>query len=94
MLKLHTLEEKKRKLIFRKKRPNHIKRKIDVPFEQGMDNGGEDEEAGQVRWAAEDVSRRRKASKTSIGDSGGEEEFGRGPGLVSPRRSQHDEKPI
>jgi hypothetical protein len=43
---------KERKLIFRKEKSNHIKRKIDFPLEQGMDNddddGDEDEEAGQV----------------------------------------------
>jgi hypothetical protein len=42
---------KEKKLIFRMKKSNHIKRKIDVPLEQGMDNGdgnGDgDEEAAQ-----------------------------------------------
>jgi hypothetical protein len=37
------LEEKKRKLIFRKKKSNHIKRKIDVPLEQKMDSNGDDD---------------------------------------------------
>ncbi len=46
----------------------------------------------QVSCAVDDVSRRRKVGKTSIGDSGGEEKFRRGPGLVSPRRSQQDDE--
>jgi hypothetical protein len=37
------LEERKRKLIFRKKKSNHIKRKIDVPLEQEMDSDNDDD---------------------------------------------------
>jgi hypothetical protein len=37
------LEERKNKLIFRKKNSNHIKRKIDVPLEQEMDSDDVDD---------------------------------------------------
>ncbi len=37
------LEERKRKLIFRKKKSNHIKRKIDVPLGQEMDSDSDDD---------------------------------------------------
>jgi hypothetical protein len=51
---------------FRKEKSNHIKRKIDVPLEQGMDkddgDGNEDEEAGQVSWAADDIKQVRPPS--------------------------------
>jgi hypothetical protein len=42
------LEERKRKLISRKKKSNHIKRKIDVPLEQGTDDddGDDDDDDG------------------------------------------------
>jgi hypothetical protein len=40
--------------------------------------------ADQVSWAVDDVSRRRKAVKlkTSIGDSGGEENLGKAQAIV------------
>jgi phosphopantothenoylcysteine synthetase/decarboxylase len=43
------LEERKRKLIFRKKKSNHIKRKIDVPLGQGTDDddGDDDDDDGK-----------------------------------------------
>jgi hypothetical protein len=37
------MEERKRKLIFRKKNSNHIKRKIDVPLGQEMDSNNDDD---------------------------------------------------
>jgi hypothetical protein len=37
------LEERKRKLIFRKKNSNHIKRKIDVPLGQEMCSNNDDD---------------------------------------------------
>jgi hypothetical protein len=37
------LGRKERKLIFRKKKSNHIKRKIDVPLEQEMDSNDDDD---------------------------------------------------
>jgi hypothetical protein len=37
------LEERKRKLIFRKKKSNQIKRKIDVPLLQEMDSDNDDD---------------------------------------------------
>ncbi len=45
------LRRKKWKLIFRKKKSNHIKRKIDVPLEQEMDDddGNDDDDDGQQR---------------------------------------------
>ncbi len=46
----------------------------------------------QVSCAVNDVSWQHKVSKTSIGDSGREEKFRRGPGLVSPRRSEQDDE--
>ncbi len=45
------LGRKKRKLICRKKKSNHIKRKIDVPLEQETDDddGDDDDDGGQQR---------------------------------------------
>ncbi len=45
------LGREKRKLIFRKKKSNHIKRKIDVPLEQETDDddGDDDDDDGRQR---------------------------------------------
>jgi hypothetical protein len=43
------LEERKRRLIFTEKAiQSHIKRKIDVPLEQGMDNDDDDDDANNT----------------------------------------------
>ncbi len=50
------------------------------------DDDDEDEVGRPGSWAVDDVRQVRR--KASIGDSGGEEKFRRGPDLVSPGRSQ------
>ncbi len=56
----------------------------------GAEEDDDDDEVSQV--AGQLIDEANSICKPSIGNSGGEEKFRRGPGLVSPRRSQQDDE--
>jgi hypothetical protein len=52
----------------------------------GADDDDDDDKVSQV--VGKLIDKTSRICKPSIGDSGGEEKFRRGPGLVSPEHSQ------
>jgi hypothetical protein len=56
----------------------------------GADDDDDDDKVSQV--VGKLIDKASRMCKPSIGDSGGGEKFRRGPGLVSPRRSQQDDE--